>query len=340
MQPASEAPSGATCARHPGVEAPLVCGRCGSFMCGGCAEAGGQSVCPACRALVGTDGFPFRRDDFDLGRLWGHALACFQRDWLLLTVGVIVFLAFVFAGSLVASALTGVALHLAGVSAQSVGKLQFAVISGVTNQAVGGVVGIPLQAIALVGLHRLILDSLLGRRVDLGRMFSQLRKAPTFMVTQLVLLLSVQAPSMAYFGAVGVRALRVAGLSWEDLRTMTERDLLRVYITLPWGLLAGAFALWFAVFALVLLPVTLFVAPEIAVSDAGPTEVLRRAWGLGRGLRLRCLGYGLVVGLLCVVGAVLCLVPVLPALALGLCLLNALFLAARNGSGLPAAAHG
>jgi uncharacterized membrane protein len=87
------------------------------------------------------------------------------------------------------------------------------------------------------------------------------------------------------------------------------------------------------------LPVTLFAVPELLIGRCGPVEALRRAWQLGRGQRLRVLGYTLVTSVVVLLGVLACLVGVIPALPLAYLLLLGLFLALRNGSGLPAAVH-
>ncbi|MER2559873.1 MAG: RDD family protein [Myxococcaceae bacterium] len=44
-----QAPAGAQCAYHPGVAAPGVCSRCGSFVCAECTKWGnGALLCPRC----------------------------------------------------------------------------------------------------------------------------------------------------------------------------------------------------------------------------------------------------------------------------------------------------
>lgn len=46
-----QAPAGAQCAYHPGVSAPGVCARCGSFVCAQCTRWGeGAIYCPRCFA--------------------------------------------------------------------------------------------------------------------------------------------------------------------------------------------------------------------------------------------------------------------------------------------------
>ncbi|MEW6434721.1 MAG: hypothetical protein AB1730_24750 [Myxococcota bacterium] len=336
MQQPSSAPSGAHCARHPGIAASLVCGRCGGFMCAECSAGGAQAQCPACRELTGADAFPYRRDDFDFTRLWNHALAAFQRDWLMLTIGAVVFFAFVLGGSLVSNVLNSILLRVLGLAERGQDPVRVMVVSVVTGQLIGIVVSMVVQGVALLGFYRLVMDSLVGRRVELARMFSQLKKLPTYVVAQLVLFVTVWLPSVAYFAVLGLLALRGSGIDFEHFRPADVGRLLdgRAIGIVLLGLLA-----YLVVFTVVLLPVSVFVVPEIVISDAGALEALRRAWRLGSGLRLECFGYTFVFGLLVFVGLVLCLVPVLPAMALGTCLLLSLFLAARNGSGLPAADH-
>lgn len=336
MHQPSTAPSGAQCARHPGVAASLVCGRCGSFMCAECSSGGSESFCPACRELVGADGFPYKRDDFDFSRLWNHSLAAFQRDWVLLSVSVIIFFAFALGGSLVSNVLTSIVMRVVGLAPGGKDGLRYVIASAITGQVFGTIIGIAVQGVALVGFYRLMMDAVLGRRVDIGRMFSQLRKLPTYVVTQLILFAAVWIPTMIYFAVLALLALKVAGLSFGDLES---RDVVRLLDAAPLGLMAAGLLVYLAVFVVVLLPLSLFVVPEIIVSDVGAVEALRRAWRIGQGMRLPCLGYTVVFMLLVIIGAVLCVVPVLPAMALGGCLLMSLFLAARNGSGLPAPDH-
>lgn len=336
MHQPSTAPSGAQCARHPGIAASLVCGRCGAFMCAECSQGGSETFCPACRELVGSDGFPYKRDDFDFSRLWNHSLEAFQRDWVMLSVAALIFFAFVLGGSLVSNVLTTIVMRVVGLAPGGKDSFKYVLASALTGQVFGTIIGIAVQGVALVGFYRLMMDAVLGRRVDVGRMFSQLRKLPTYVVTQLILFAAVWIPTALYFVVLGVLALKVAGLSIDDMGT---RDVMRLFGAGPFAILMLGLLVYLAVFVVVLLPLSLFVVPEIIVSDVGAVEALRRAWNIGQGMRLPCFGYSLVFGLLVVIGAFLCVLPVLPAMALGGCLLMSLFLAARNGSGLPAPDH-
>lgn len=338
MNQPSTAPSGALCARHGDRAASLVCVRCGNFMCAECSEGGAQAQCPGCRALTGGDAFPYRRDDYDFGRLWAHAFEAFSREWVLLSVGALILFALTMAGSLVANVINTVLTSMLGLAAGDSGRggLVMLGVSFVTGQVIGTLVNMAIQGVALVGFYRMVIDVLLGRRADLARMFSQLKKLPTYVITQLILLVIVTLPTLLYFAGVAVAALAAVGVKLSHLESTNWERLFdgpAVLIVLIGTLGYVAFS------AVVLLPLTLFVVPEIVVSDAPALEVIRRAWRLASGHRLPLFGYSFVMGLLIALGMILCLLPVLPALAMGTSLLLALFLALRNGSGLPAADH-
>jgi hypothetical protein len=336
MHQSSTAPSGAQCARHPGVAAPLVCGRCGAFMCAECSLGGSESLCPACRELVGSDGFPYRRDDFDFSRLWNHALEAFQRDWVMLSVGALIYFALNLGGSLLASALSNITLAAVDVGTGGRNSFKGIVVSALSSQVFGTLIGFVVQGVSQVGFYRLTMDAVIGRRVAVARMFSQLRKLPTFVLTQLIIALAAWTSGLIILGTLGLVAFKLAGLNLSDLESFALSPLLR---PAPLAILMVGCLGLVAFYIYALLPLQLFVGPEIVVSDVGAVEAVRRAWNTARGMRLTCIGYSFVFGLLVLIGSVLCILPVFPATALGTCLLVSLFLAARNGSGLPAPDH-
>jgi hypothetical protein len=54
-------PAGAQCAKHPGVAAVAPCARCGTFLCGECAEVVGEAAyCEACVLWLRQHGAPSR----------------------------------------------------------------------------------------------------------------------------------------------------------------------------------------------------------------------------------------------------------------------------------------
>lgn len=338
MQQASTAPSGAKCAVHADRAASLVCGRCGNFMCAECSEGGAQTQCSTCRELTGGSAFPFKRDDFDFSRVWDLCWSSFQREWLMLCVCSIVFFGMIIVGSLIANVISTLFLRIGGFTA--VGKealsLKYMGISFFVGQVVGTLVNLVVQGVALVGFYRVLMDVLLGRRADVARMFSQLRKLPTFAATQLLLFAIAWVPSMLYFAGLAAAALVASGASLADLESV---HLDRLFSGASFGIFFLGTLVYVVVFTVTVLPLSLFSVPEIVVSDCGAVDALKRAWRIGSGHRLPMIGYSFVAGLVMTLSAFLCLVPILAGFALGSSLLVALFLAARNGMDLPAPDH-
>jgi len=335
MQQPSTAASGARCAVHADRTASLVCARCGSFMCPECSEGGAQAQCPKCRALLGGDAFPYSRADYDFGRLWAHAWSSFSREWLMLTLGALVLLAFLIGASLVSSLLNTLFLQLVGVAAAP-GSLRSLGISFVTGQVFSVLISMVVQGVAMTGFYRIVMDALLGRRVELGRMFGQLKKLPTYLGTQLVLFVAVTIPTLLYFAGLVLAGLVAIGV---DLRNLGSTNYEKMFHPGLLSVVALGSLAYVVAAIIVILPLTAFVVPELVVSDAGVFEVIGRAWRMASGHRLALFGYGVAIVLLITIATFLCFVPVLPALGLGTCLFLSLFLALRNGMGLPAADH-
>ncbi|MEW5738606.1 MAG: hypothetical protein AB1938_06745 [Myxococcota bacterium] len=335
MQQAATAPSGAKCAIHADRAASLVCGRCGNFMCAECSEGGAQTQCPKCRDLTGASAFPFSRDRYDFGSIWNLCWSSFQREWLMLCVCSVIFFGMILVGSAISSTISSVILSVAGFGGRDM-SLKAMAIGMAVSQSVSMVVNLAIQGVALVGFYRVVMDVLLGRRCDVARMFSQLRKLPTYALTQLLLVLVVWLPSVLYFAGLVVVALTAAGVSLSDLGGVGADRLFR---GASFGIFFGGMLVYIVLFSVVVLPLTLFVVPEIVVSDCGAVEALKRAWRIGSGHRLPMIGYGFVAGLVILLSAMLCVVPVLAGFSLGTSLLIALFLAARNGADVPAPDH-
>jgi hypothetical protein len=243
MQQAGIAPAGALCAIHAGRSAALVCSRCGSFMCDECSEGGAQVQCPKCRELTGGSAFPLRRDDFDFSRVWNLCWAEFQREWVMLSVCGLIFLGMIFAGSLIANVISSVVLKIAGISADGMGSSQPLVSVGISvliSQVVATVVNIGVQGVALVGLYRVVMDVLLGRKADVGRMFSQLRKLPTYAVTQLIFFAVVTLPTLLYFAGLIAVGLLAAGVNLSDASSLRPSE---VFSPTTLGVIVGVTAL-------------------------------------------------------------------------------------------------
>jgi hypothetical protein len=329
---------GAQCALHPGVGANFVCARCGNFMCGSCAVNGTEKMCPTCREL-NPIGFPYDANA-DLGTLWAHTTDGFQRELAMCVVACIIFFAFAMAGGIVSQIIITIVNAVLGLASESDPSKLFRNIkllgtSFAISQGISFVVNMAVQGIALVGLYRLLMDVLVGKKADLARMFSQLHLLPNYLVMHLIMFVVITLPMLMYFGLIAVVSLGIIGVEWSHLNEFRPEKLLNPMVL---GLWAGSSVL-IVIASVVLLPVTLFSTPELIVGQCSPLEALKRAWDLGHGQRLRTFGYSFVAGVVVMVGALLCGIGLLFAMPVAYMLLLSLFLALRRSSSLPAAIH-
>lgn len=325
MQSPQAAPAGARCAVHTEAAASAVCGRCGNFMCGACSQGGAQAWCPACvSAYAGA--FPFKRDDFDFSRIWDFCWAIFTREWVMLSVAVIIYFFVAMAGGMVGNIFTQAAMQATIgadpsvlsrnpeklLNARNIGILGSAYFASILIQSV-------VTGIGLMGLIRVSTDLLHGRKLELGRMFLDIRKLGRYVGAQLVLM----AVGLVALVPMGIVAAVAMGASRGDRPLILGGGLL---VTALLGLTLGIIAL----------PLVL-VQYEIVYGDAGTIESLSRVWRLGSGYRLQIFGYSLIGGLIAIAGMIACCVGLLPAMGLQQLILASLFLALRNGSDLPKA---
>lgn len=327
------APAGAMCAAHVDVAADSVCTRCGNFMCSTCSERRTGTLCPACRQALGT--FPFKRDDYDFSRVWNYVFEAWRRDLVMLGVAGGVMMGLGFIGNVVMQvfSLMGQAVMVGG------GKDN--AIAGVIVMMIGLFAGIlvtvVVQGIGIMGLIRVAIDSLLGRKVEIPRMFTQAKKVWRYAGVQLAIMFSVMLP-MALGGAVlfGVAVLAGGGgFSSSGLKHAFDGPIAIII------LLVGSIGLM-VVISWIVLPLT-FAQFEIVYGGCELTEAVRRAWMLGTDHRLATFGFSMVAiavvmaltiaGLLALCVGVMIAVPI--GYALFFMLQAGLYLALRNGSGLP-----
>jgi len=315
---------GAQCATHAGVRAADICERCGNFMCAECSSGGAEKRCPACRAHDAGARFTLSRNDWDLGRLWGAAVAAFQREWLMLTAAALMF----FLAQLVANMIAG--LVQAGADEFKSTPLTMAAL------ALSPLLGIIFSGVVELGVYRITLDVLGGRKADLGRVFSQLPRLGTFLLQRLMVFAIVLAPLLAA-AAVGVGAIwgfighapahPEEALDWVSDGGPGGTPLVVVMLVTVFVMVV--------VLAYLSLPFSMATAELALDPDVGAWESIQRAYVLARGQRWVILGVGILFALMMVGGLFLCCVGVVPAFALGEVLLVGLFLALRNGSSLP-----
>jgi hypothetical protein len=300
-------PSGsasAACALHPDQPAQSICGRCGNFMCATCTEHGTYEACPTCREITGdVPGFTWTRSQYSLDGIFSFAWERFTREWVMLSLAALIFLVVIAAFSFVSQLLqlAGTAVHPAVGGGMGV---------------VGSVLQSILQATLTGGFMVVIYDVMKGRQVDLGRMFGQFSNLGTYAVVTLLMMAIV-------FGTLLVVGLG-AGVGW----------LLGQETGLAIGIGAGTVliivpAIWLA------LPF-MFVEMEVALGgEKRGVQVLTNAFRLAEAHRLWMLLFWFIGFLITLFGVLLCCVGLLPALALGNMLKTGLYLALRNGSGLP-----
>lgn len=310
-------------------------------MCDECSVQGTEPSCPRCRSLSGSDGFAFTRDTFDFSSLWDHAFNAFRREWVMLSVAVVIFFGIVMAGGMVVNVINSVVMSLLGVKADPAQPFtlvrQFA-ISALLSQTIGFAVNLVIQGVAVLGLYRVVLDVLIGKPADLARFFSQISRLGRYVVANLLLFVLVTLPLLLV--VAGFIALAVFAIGFESLREAsfeTLPGLLLNPVVVGSTLLAVPVML---IYSAVVLPLSLFVPAEILVSDASPTEAIARVWNLASGHRLAVVGYTLAGGLVTLVGIFACCIGVVPALGLTYLLTLSLFLALRASPDFPAAEHG
>jgi len=285
--------------------------------------------------MVERTAFPFTRSDFTFNQLFAYAYDTFKRDWLMLSLAVLVFFAIAGFATGVTSALNQIAIGLMGGgfdSSSSRADLPGIFGALALGTSVGMVLNMVVQGFVMLGLYRVLIDALDGKKVDLGRLFSQGRKLGRYVVLNIILMVITYVPMAMVFGLIFGGVLLSTGLSVHELSFDAFEQALRLPVIV--GVLLASIAL--VAFAVWLYPLWLFGVPELVVSEATPVEALQRAWQVGSGLRLTAFGYSFVVGLVMLGGLALCCVGVVPALAIAYLLNLSLFLAARADPAFPA----
>ncbi|MBX7097017.1 MAG: hypothetical protein K1X89_04820 [Myxococcaceae bacterium] len=316
---------GALCARHPAVPAARTCSRCGNFMCDECSDLGQQTQCPSCRELAGTGTFPFSRNDFDFGRVWAFCYERFRVEWAMLSVCVLILFAVSMAVGIFGAAFRGIATAIVGEASPN-DPVRMGLVAGlgaVFQQVVQGAV----QGVVQMGLYRVAVDVLQGKKADTTRLFSQVSKVGRFLAQYLIQLVLIGGPVLVLLGGLALVGYRMADSS--SLDDFMRHGLLKV---LP--LFVLAVVILFLPLIYVSLGVSL-ASHELMYSDCSATEALSRSWKMVNGFRLPTFGFGFMAGLVTMAGVFACCVGVIPASALAQLLMCGLFLSLRNGSGLP-----
>lgn len=342
MPMAQPAPQGAQCAAHPDRAARFACSRCGNFMCDECSLGGSETQCPACRAKTGGD-FPLSRNDYDFGRVWDYAFEAWKREWVMLSVCAVLLMMVGMVGGVIASIFQNIGMAASGVKQPAPGSqpdlsslvplLGWAVF----GQIIGTVINVVVQGVVQMGLLRICIDVLHGQKANLEKLFSQLKRLPDYIVSQLIVFAVVGIPSIVLLLVpVGIILLLAGATSYDAFKHLEPE---RLFTPITAGIGVLSFFTWFVFLVYVSLPLQ-FVAPEIVYGGASGVEAVKRAWALGNGVRLSIFAVGFVAGLVAFVGLLACCVGILPAMGLAQLLSLTLFLAVRKGSGLPPPVEG
>ncbi|SEU29957.1 hypothetical protein [Stigmatella erecta] len=303
--------TGAHCALHPEAPAQGTCTRCGNFMCATCMEGGRQSSCPTCRARTGGREFPFTRDTWSLSGLWDYCFEIFKREWVMISVSVLVVL-----GCTLIAQLVGNVLPMMGQALDSmVLTVGLTVLSFLVQNVVQGLLGL--------GLMRMLLDVLHGQRADIGRLFSQFHKLGVYFVTLLILFVGIFVLFGILAGILFVIAVPLGTFpsSFDEVAWDSTRLVAAVCV----GALSVPVLVYFT------LPLYL-LQPELAYEEhPSAMQALRNCYAYMRGQRLAAVGFGLMNMVLLLVGLLACCVGFFPALGMSYLLLAALYLSLRSG---------
>ncbi|QSQ21004.1 hypothetical protein JY651_38260 [Pyxidicoccus parkwayensis] len=323
---------GALCAIHPERAASRICSRCANFMCEVCSDSGTQAMCPTCRERTGLNArnFPLSRDNWSMGALLETCWEAFTREWVMISVGVLIFFAGSVAGNVVSRALNTVG-----------GLSDHWAINGVFFVA-GLILSTVVQGLVTLGLMRMLFDVLEGRRVEVERIFTQFHKAvPLLLTTLLIYALMLPLFVLVIGGMLGALAITggldaIRSADWMGVSGGNDpsAELIRVLGTLgpSMGLMVlVGFALYVFPGMWLMMPLTL-VQPELARSEnPQPLEVLRRCFAYSRGQRLPMVGIFLFGGVLVAAGVCLCCVGAIPAMGLFQLLIAGLYLTLSKG---------
>lgn len=323
------APDGALCTLHPDRPALQVCTRCGNFMCELCAAGGG--LCPSCRALGGGEvAFPFRRDAHDFNSLLAYAYTQWKVDAVLLSVAAMIVAGIGGLGSFGSN----IAVQLGSVLVKTNLPLAIAVMGG--GAVIGLGVSLLLQGIAQMGMIRMCFDVLQGRRAELPRLFSQLKRLGAFVMQWLIIFGVAMGVVLSLGLVIGAAALALGlskGVSFDENPALAVAMVVGALTLVP--VFIGA-SIWAS-------PV-IFAPMELVYAGGGGWESLKRAFVIGEGHRLEIFGYlafgtlltmaALIVGFLALCIGLLVTIPI--AQSLHHMLLASKFLALRTGcDGLP-----
>jgi hypothetical protein len=299
MSPSPPYPGAAAqCPLHPDALGVATCARCGNFMCVTCTVGGSQVNCPSCRERLAQDSaFPFRREAWSIDGLLSFSWAALKRDWVMLSAGMLL----VFAVSMAVGIVSNM-LQLGMGGSEPNAAVTVSIIIGMS------ILQWIAQGLLQLGLIRMCFDSIAGRPVELGQLFSQVHKIGRLLL-QLGVIFGIALVPM---GAVFVPAFLVM----RDEPTVIAVIMLVAFVPLIW----------------LFIPLVFAQIELTYVEDVGPIQSIRNCFALAKRQRLPIVGVSLLGGVIVFVSLLACCIGVLPGTALFQLLLCTLYLTLRNGS--------
>jgi hypothetical protein len=300
----------AHCVHHPLEPAVATCARCGSFVCQGCLAGGDGARCPACRALLGDD-FPLTRESWSFSALWGLAWPRFQQHWLNLTLAFLIITGVGFAVGMVSSALQA-ALGALGVDP---------VVTAVGAGGLANLASWLVQSVLQLGLLQMVLRVLHGKPIEVGMVFGGVRLLGKSVLLSLLMVACFLPMVLVLGGAAAALALGMDGHR-DGMALAAVGALVAIPVLVVYAFFVGI-PLGFAQLELVNDP------------EASPVAVIRACFTVVRENRWNVFGVQFMEGLVVLAGLLACCVGALPAAVLAQLIHGGLYLALRNGSGLP-----
>lgn len=309
VKPSSQGQA-AFCASHPGRSARKICARCGNFMCMDCSKNGRRQICPECRdrSAGHAHSFPFNKENWTAGSLIDWSWKTFQRDWVMICV---------------ASFLLGLAGQFVGGFGQG-----FMGALAQSNNEIAVVLGgfvffglfVILQGVMQMGVYKMCFEVARGAKADLGLVFSQFGKFASFTLLMIISGIVAIIAVGVVGGLIGVICVAAAEVSGDAAALV--------------GLTLGTIA--FTFLGVYLFIPMMFMTIEMTYNDdAGAVECLQNSFTIVSGQNWSVFGTVFLFSLIGASGYLLCCVGALFTLPLTQFMIVVLYMALRNGSGLP-----
>ena len=268
-------------------------------------------------------GFALNRDDLTLADLLSRASETWSRD---LATWVLAMVLYWLLGMGVPAALGFVWALVSGFQqGGSDPSAMFTAVNGVVQVALQ-LVQLVLSAVFVLGLWAMAIRGVLGKRVTVGVLFSQLSKIWKYILQSLAIWLGAALTVVPILVIIFLMFVGPVDLSTPMSEIMDDAGM-------P---IAIAF--------LVLTPLYVYLATGIAFmqaelaydDDAGPIAAIVSSWKIARGRRWRIIGVGIIAGFIAAGSFLLCGIGLLFGGPFAMLLFAALYLALRNGADVPA----